>query len=612
MNLVNTIHFVAVPKLRLNKKRPKMIVSRSHSEYSETSNTNSGATEDKNDDNETNNFTLFVKKMRSDQISDVYMTSGSEDQLIYQNKIASDPDHEFVKTNAIVSDGLIEEMIDHNIQIHLEDASFMSSGIFSIILAAFVYSVFFRFMSASMLPFQSSENKEKYKEVEKIEDGVKLSDVAGIDEIIEEITEFVDFLKNPAKYHEAGAKIPTGCLLHGSPGTGKTMIARAIANEAEVPFISCSASEFVELFVGMGAARVRKLFEQAREKAPCIIFIDEIDSIGKKRSGGGNFGGNDEREQTLNQILTEMDGFKSAQTNTIVVFGATNRIDSLDEALVRPGRFDRKIKVPMPNKISRKQILKTYIDKVKTVGVDLDKLASRTRGMSGADLMNLVNEAAIMSVRRRSDRISVKHFEQAMDKISIGISKKNNQHSVGDSYRVAVHELGHALVGSMEEEFDEVDKISILSVGEAAGITSFIPKELNDSMATYKYYIQKIKVALGGHAAEDVIFGHMNISSGATSDFQQVSSIAYYLIKDLGYSTFIGKLSLSEKHISSHTKMLIDQEVKQLVDKCYSEVKHMIKTNKSFMQYAAEELVNRETMTGAELQELKDIYNIKN
>ena len=232
--------------------------------------------------------------------------------------------------------------------------------------------------------------------------------------------------------------------------------------------------------------------------------------------------------------------------------------------------------------------------------------------MSGADLMNLVNEAAIMSVRRRSDRISVKHFEQAMDKISIGISKKNNQHSVGDSYRVAIHELGHALVGSMEEDFDEVDKISILAVGEAAGITSFIPKELNDSMATYKYYIQKIKVALGGHAAEDVIFGHMNISSGATSDFQQVSSIAYYLIKDLGYSTFIGKLSLSEKYISNHTKMLIDQEVKQLVDKCYSEVKHMITTNKSFMRYAAEELVNRETMTGAELRELKDLYNIKN
>ena len=604
MNLVNAKIFINVPNLRVNSKRRERIVPKSLSEESDPSKTFSETIGDNDNDNETNNFTLFVKKMRSDEISDVYMTSGSENQLIYQNKLPSDADHEFVKTNAIVSESLVEEMIDHDVQIHLQDASFMSSGIFTIILAAFVYSLFFRFMSASMLPFQSGEENEKYKEVEKKDNGVKLSDVAGIDEIVEEITEFVDFLKNPSKYHEAGAKIPTGCLLHGSPGTGKTMIARAIANEADVPFISCSASEFVELFVGMGAARVRKLFEQAREKAPCIVFIDEIDSIGKRRSGGGNFGGNDEREQTLNQILTEMDGFKGTENN-VVVFGATNRIDSLDEALIRPGRFDRKIKVPMPNKTSRKQILKTYIDKIKAIGIDLDKLASRTRGMSGADLMNVVNEAAIMSVRKRSNNVTVKHFEQAIDKISIGIPKQNNQHSVTDSHRIAIHEIGHALIGMLEQDFDQVDKISILSVGEAAGITSFIPRETNDSMFTYKYYIQKMKVALGGHAAEDVVFDHINISSGATSDFQQVSSIAYYLIKDLGYSKLIGKLSLStEKSISSHTQMLIDQEVKDLVDKCYSEVKRTMQLNKSFIQYAAEELVNREMMTGSQLNEL--------
>lgn len=601
MNIAKTTHFIRSPiKLHRRHRQKKRIVSMNTSDDSNISSTESVD----NNDEATDNFTLFVKKMRSDQISDVYMTSGSQDRLIYQNKTPLDDDHEFVKTNAIVSDSLIEEMIDHNVQIHLKDASFMSSGLFTIIMAAFIYSAFFRFMSASMLPFQSGEEKEKYKEVEKKVDGVKLSDVAGIDEIIEEITEFVDFLKNPSKYHEAGAKIPSGCLLHGSPGTGKTMIARAIANEADVPFISCSASEFVELFVGMGAARVRKLFEQAREKAPCIIFIDEIDSIGKRRSGGGNFGGNDEREQTLNQILTEMDGFKGIDNN-VVVFGATNRIDSLDEALIRPGRFDRKIRVPMPNKTSRKQILKTYIDKVKTIGIDLDKLASRTRGMSGADLMNVVNEAAIMSVRGRAENITVKHFEQAIDKISIGIPKQTNQHSVGDSYRIAIHEIGHAFIGLLEQDFDDVDKISILSVGEAAGITSFIPKETNESMFTYKYYIQKIKVALGGHAAEDVIFDHINISSGATSDFQQVSSLAYYLIKDLGYSKLIGKLSLSiEKNLSDHTQMLIDQEVKELVDKCYSEVKHTMQSNKSFVQYAAEELIKREMMTGSEFKEL--------
>lgn len=596
MNLLNTKHFMSAPKLCVKRRRSRVVLKGTSSgdpNISEPESSEIGAT---------NNFTLFVNKVRNDEISDVYITSGSEDRVIYQNKVSIDDDHEFVKTNVIVSDSLFEEMIDHDVQIHLQDASFMSSGIFTIVLAAFVYSVFFRFISASLLPFQSGENKEMYKEVDKTDDGVKLSDVAGIDEIVEEIAEFVDFLKNPGKYHEAGAKIPTGCLLYGSPGTGKTMIAKAVANEADVPFISCSASEFVELFVGMGASRVRTLFEQARDKAPCIIFIDEIDSIGKKRTGG-NSGGNDEREQTLNQILTEMDGFKSTEKQ-VVVFGATNRLDTLDEALIRPGRFDRKIKVPMPNTMSRKQILKTYIDKVKTTGINLDKLASRTRGMAGADLMNVVNEAAIMSVRQRSSSITVKHFEQAIEKISIGIPKQNNQHSAGDSYRVAIHELGHAFIGSLEEDFDEVDKISILSVGDAAGITSFIPKETSDSMFTYKYYIQKIKVALGGHAAEDVIFEHINISSGATSDFQQVSSIAYHLIKDLGYSKLIGKLSLSEKPISEHTETIIDQEVRQLVDKCYSEVKHVIKMNKPFIKYAAEELVSREVMTGSELNEL--------
>lgn len=602
INIVNAKHLTGIPVLKMKSHRRKTIArvkdsNSDNAKNADVSNAESGQIAD------TDNFTLFVKRIRNDEISDVYMTSGSQDRVVYQNKTFASEDKEFVKTNAIVSDSLIEEMIDHDVQIHLQNPSFMSSGIFTMILAAFIYSIFFRFVSASMSPFQAGDNKDKYKEVEKKGDGVKLSDVAGIDEILEEITEFVDFLKYPAKYKEAGAKIPTGCLLHGLPGTGKTMIARAIANEANVPFISCSASEFVELFVGMGASRVRKLFEQAREKAPCIIFIDEIDSIGKRRSGGNNVGGNDEREQTLNQILTEMDGFKSAE-HSVVVFGATNRIDSLDEALIRPGRFDRKIKVPMPNKTSRKQILKTYIDKVNTVGIDINKLASRTRGMSGADLMNVVNEAAIMSVRQRSDEITLKHFDQAIEKISIGIPKQSNQHSAGDSYRVAVHELGHAFVGMLEDDFDEVDKISILSVGEAAGITSFIPRETNDSMFTYKYYIQRIKVALGGHAAEDVIFDRANISSGALSDFQQVSSLAYYLMKDLGYSTMIGKLSLSDKSISGHTAMIVDQEVKQLVDKCYSEVKHVIKTNRTFIERAAEELVNREMMSGTELNNL--------
>ena len=547
----------------------------------------SSESQDVSDDN-TNNFSTFIHKVRSNNVSDVFIKVGDKDQLLYKET----GEKSFTKTNVFMSDILIEDMIEHDVQIHLQDKSFMSSSIFTVIIATFAYSMWFKFMAGNMMKFQSNGTSSEYQEAD-IVDGVKLSDVAGVDEVVEEVAEFIDFLKDPSKFHAAGAKIPTGCLLHGRPGTGKTMIAKAVANEAGVPFISCSASEFVELFVGMGASRVRKLFKKARDIAPCIIFIDEIDAIGKTRSGG-LANGNDEREQTLNQILTEMDGFKDSVE--IVVFAATNRLDSLDDALLRPGRFDRKIYVPLPDRDSRLMILNRYTEKLNTKDVSLEIIASKTIGMSGAELKNLVNEAAILSVRSNEKEISMKHFNNAISKVSIGIPKISKR-AKKDSYRVAVHETGHALIAMLQSDFDAVDQISILSVGEAAGVTTFIPVE-SSGLYTYDYYVKKIMVALGGHAAEEIMFSKKNVSSGAISDFKQVSSIAYFMIKELGYSTFVGKLSLSDVNVSDHTQTLIDNEVKLLIDTCYAEVLLTIEKNHNFVDIASQRLLDEKTLSG--------------
>lgn len=549
--------------------------------------TSSSESQDVSDDN-TNNFSTFIQKVRSNNVSDVFIKVGDKDELLYQET----GEKTLTKTNVFMSDILIEDMIEHDVQIHLQDKSFMSSSIFTVIIATFAYSVWFKFMAGNMMKFQSNDTSSEYQEAD-IVDGVKLSDVAGVDEVVEEVAEFIDFLKDPSKFEVAGAKIPTGCLLHGRPGTGKTMIAKAVANEAGVPFISCSASEFVELFVGMGASRVRKLFKKARDIAPCIIFIDEIDAIGKTRSGGLS-NGNDEREQTLNQILTEMDGFKDSVE--IVVFAATNRLDSLDNALLRPGRFDRKIYVPLPDRDSRLMILNRYTEKLNTKDVSLEIIASKTIGMSGAELKNLVNEAAILSVRSNEKEILMKHFNHAISKVSIGIPKLSKR-SKKDSYRVAVHETGHALIAMLQPDFDAVDQITILSVGEAAGVTTFIPIE-SSGLYTYNYYVKKIMVALGGHAAEEIMFSKKNVSSGAISDFKQVSSIAYFMIKELGYSSFVGKLSLSDVNVSDHTQTLIDNEVKLLIDTCYAEVLLTIEKNHNFVDIASQRLLDEKTLSG--------------
>jgi len=370
---------------------------------------------------------------------------------------------------------------------------------------------------------------------------VKFADVAGCDGAKEELVEVVDFLKNTSRYSELGAKIPKGALLVGPPGTGKTLLAKAVAGEAGVPFFSVSAAEFVEIFAGIGASRVRDLFAEAKKSAPCIIFIDEIDAVGRQRSAG--FGqGNDEREQTVNQLLTEMDGFEA--NNGVVVLAATNRADILDQALVRPGRFDRRIQVDPPDVQGRTEILKVHAqDKSLAPGVDLSAIARQTPGMSGADLSNLLNEGAIVAARKNKAEIDQDDIANALERISIGLEKKDAVMSEKKKRLVAYHEAGHALLGALMKDFDVVAKISIVPRGPAGGVTIFMPSEerLNTGLYSKEFLENRMCVALGGRLAEEIINGKDNVTTGASNDFQQCTQVAQAMVMQLGMSDTVGQ-----------------------------------------------------------------------
>ncbi|CAN1322823.1 ATP-dependent zinc metalloprotease FTSH, chloroplastic [Linum perenne] len=391
-------------------------------------------------------------------------------------------------------------------------------------------------------PMDFGRSKSKFQEVP--ETGVTFADVAGADQAKLELQEVVDFLKNPDKYTALGAKIPKGCLLVGPPGTGKTLLARAVAGEAGTPFFSCAASEFVELFVGVGASRVRDLFEKAKSKAPCIVFIDEIDAVGRQR-GAGLGGGNDEREQTINQLLTEMDGFSG--NSGVIVLAATNRPDVLDSALLRPGRFDRQVTVDRPDVSGRVKILQVHSrGKALAKDVDFEKIARRTPGFTGADLQNLMNEAAILAARRDLKEISKDEISDALERIIAGPEKKNAVVSEEKKKLVAYHEAGHALVGALMPEYDPVAKISIIPRGQAGGLTFFAPSEerLESGLYSRSYLENQMAVALGGRVAEEVIFGQENVTTGASNDFMQVSRVARQMVERFGFSKKIGQVAI--------------------------------------------------------------------
>jgi cell division protease FtsH len=454
---------------------------------------------------------------------------------------------------------------------------------------------------------------------------ITFGDVAGIDQAKLELNEVVDFLKNADRFTAVGAKIPKGVLLVGPPGTGKTLLARAVAGEAGVPFFSISGSEFVEMFVGVGASRVRDLFEQAKANAPCIVFIDEIDAVGRQR-GAGLGGGNDEREQTLNQLLTEMDGFEG---NTgIIIIAATNRPDVLDAALLRPGRFDRQVVVDRPDYAGRVEILKVHArGKTLAKDVDLDRIARRTPGFTGADLSNLLNEAAILAARRNLTEISMDEINDAIDRVLAGPEKKDRVMSEKRKELVAYHEAGHALVGALMPDYDPVQKISIIPRGRAGGLTWFTPSEdrMDSGLYSRAYLENQMAVALGGRIAEELIYGEEEVTTGASNDLQQVANVARQMVTRFGMSDnlgpvalgrqqgnmFLGRDIMSERDFSEETAATIDMEVRDLVDVAYNRAKQVLQENRHILDKLAATLIDKETVDAEELQELLASNDVK-
>jgi cell division protease FtsH len=443
---------------------------------------------------------------------------------------------------------------------------------------------------------------------------VTFEDVAGIDEAENELVEIVDFLKNPKRYERLGARIPRGVLLYGPPGTGKTLLARAVAGEAHAAFFSISASEFVEAIVGVGASRVRDLFKQAKEAAPAIIFIDELDAVGRQRAGGGGFsGGHDEREQTLNQILTEMDGF--APGTNVIVLGATNRQEILDPALLRPGRFDRRIAVQPPDRPGRAQILRIHTRSVPLAeSVDLDAIAASTPGMTGADLALLVNEAALFAARRDHERVELSDFTDAIEKIILGTARAVLM-SDSDRERTAYHESGHALVGMLTQGADPVRKISIIPRGQALGVTLSTP-EADRYGYEREDLVGKIKVALGGRAAEKVVYNEL--TTGAESDIQQITQIARGMVGRWGMSDVIGPIAVADGRAdgmllpgqsptSEETQRLVDEEVRRIVDEAEHDTVLLIERERPRLEALARALLSKETLDQAEAYEIAGV-----
>jgi cell division protease FtsH len=505
---------------------------------------------------------------------------------------------------------------------HMEQAGWLAtilSWLVPLLFLVLIYGYGMRRMSAgpgSPMTFGKSRAKIHDQSTEIHE---TFQDVAGVDEAKAELVEVVDFLKHPQKYQQLGGRIPKGVLLVGPPGTGKTLLARAVSGEANVPFFSISGSEFIEMFVGVGAARVRDLFDQAKLKAPCIIFIDELDAIGKTRAGGAVMFTNEEREQTLNQLLAEMDGFDSSKA--VIIMAATNTPEVLDPALLRPGRFDRQIIVDRPDLAGREAILRVHVRKIKLAsGADLKAIAARTPGMVGADLANIVNEAALLAVRRGGDQVQMRDLEEAIDRVMLGLEKKNRVMTPNEKERVAYHETGHALVALSVAHADPVYRVSIIprSIG-ALGHTLQLPTE-EKYLMTQPQLQDQITVMLGGRAAEELIYDGV-VSTGAADDLQRASELVRQMVTRFGMSNRLGNLtygtqqntrflratfSTQERNYSEKTAEEIDAEARRIADELYEHAKSILTRRRSELERIARELVQRETLDRQQLQQLLD------
>jgi cell division protease FtsH len=534
-------------------------------------------------------FSQFIRGVKKNEVQDVLVQPNN--RLVYY----IDENDELSISNYASSETFWNTLIesDADVSVDFETSSMSFGDITSIGFTLLLAFALLRmvFSGGGVSPFNMSE---KPTEVEN-EITTRFDDVQGIDNAKDELQEIVGFLRDPTQYIVSGAKIPKGAILTGKPGTGKTLLARAIAGESSVPFIQCSGSSFVEMFVGVGAKRVRDVFEMARKVQPCIVFIDEIDAIGKKRSMNG-FAANDEREQTINQLLTEMDGFDN--DTQIVVIAATNRVDILDDALLRPGRFDRKIQVSLPDVYGREKILQVHSkNKNLSPEVSLMDTARQTTGFSGADLENLMNECAIRSVKEGTNIITPSIIEDMYQRVVVG-AKGGTPMSDERKKRVAYHEGGHAIVGVLIPEYDEVRKVSIIPRGDAGGVTFFQPTSDERGMYTKEYLLSEIKVALGGHAAEELMYGKENVTTGATSDFAQVYSIAREMVMTYGMSEAIGKINVQDNSLSQQTSYLVDLEVHRITDECYVEVMDILSTHKGQLEALKDILIRDEIIDG--------------
>ncbi|MCC0028114.1 MAG: ATP-dependent zinc metalloprotease FtsH [Zhengella sp.] len=516
---------------------------------------------------------------------------------------------------------LVTRLEDRNITINARPESESSSSLTSIILSWLPMIIILGVWIFFMRQMQSGSGramgfgKSKAKLLTEAHGRVTFADVAGVDEAKADLEEIVEFLRDPQKFQRLGGRIPKGVLLVGPPGTGKTLLARSVAGEANVPFFTISGSDFVEMFVGVGASRVRDMFEQAKKNSPCIIFIDEIDAVGRHR-GAGLGGGNDEREQTLNQLLVEMDGFEANES--IILIAATNRPDVLDPALLRPGRFDRQVVVPNPDLVGREKILKVHVRNVPLApNVDLKTIARGTPGFSGADLMNLVNEAALMAARRNKRLVTMQEFEDAKDKVMMGAERRSTAMTQAEKELTAYHEAGHAIVALNVPASDPVHKATIIPRGRALGMVMQLPEGDRYSMS-YKYMISRLAIMMGGRVAEELKFGKENITSGASSDIEQATKLARAMVTQWGFSDKLGQVSYGEnqqevflghsvaqqKNISEATAQVIDGEVRRLVDEAYAKATEILTTKKDNWIALAEGLLEYETLSGEEIKQL--------
>ena len=565
------------------------------------------------------NYSTFIEEVKSGRVEQVTV-----DGFVITGRRSDGTVFETIRP-AIQDSGLIGDLLDHNVSVVGKQPEQQSMWMqllvasFPILIILAVVMFFMRQMQGGAGGKGGPMSFGKSKARLLAEDQIKttLADVAGCDEAKEEVGELVEFLRDPSRFQRLGGKIPRGVLMVGQPGTGKTLLARAVAGEARVPFFTISGSDFVEMFVGVGASRVRDMFEQAKKHAPCIIFIDEIDAVGRHR-GAGMGGGNDEREQTLNQLLVEMDGFED--NDGVIVIAATNRPDVLDPALLRPGRFDRQVVVSLPDIRGREQILHVHMRKVPMhEDVDPAVIARGTPGFSGADLANLVNEAALFAARSESRVVTMKEFELAKDKIMMGAERKSMVMSEKEKLNTAYHEAGHAIVGRLVPEHDPVYKVSIIPRGRALGVTMFLPEEDRYSLSK-RGLISQICALYGGRIAEEMTLGFDGVTTGASNDIMRATQLARNMVTKWGLSEKLGPLMYAEEesesflgrsgggisNVSGETAKLIDQEVRDIIDECYKTATQILHDNRDKLEAMALALMKYETIDSEQIDDIME------